>query len=237
MRFSRTLAAALFLSIPLLGAPIVLRAQEPAAPPPPAQPDTRADIPGTKAPAAPAIPLAFNAHFSGMWSGTLEYRDFSASSPDAPHTKLPTTLSMRPSPDGRAVNLEFTYDDGPDKSHPGAHKMVQEREILAFTADTAILTGTSNAQNQSFHVAGIEDFARSGYGTLVFTGPGRENDKPVDMQLTLVLEPGKFTWTKETRAAGAGDYAFRDQYTLVQQPGQAKSPVDAEGIKADFAKD
>ena len=183
------------------------------------QPDTRVDIPRTNAPAAPAIPLQFNQHFAGNWVGTLEYRDYSAASPAAPHTKLPTTLTMRPSPDGRAVNLEFTYDDGPDKAHPGQRKVVHEREILAFTADTAILTGTSNAQNQAFAVAGAQAFARTGYGTLVLTGTGKENDKPAEFRETLTLTPGSFTWVKESRpaaapGAAAGEFVFRDQYTL-----------------------
>ena len=222
MYISRRLALLLLaiplLAVPLLAAPHAPSAQEPTAPRPPAQPDTRADIPGTKAPAAPAIPLAFNVHFSGDWNGTLEYRDASASSPSATHLKRPVTLVMRPSPDGRAVNLEFTYDEGPDPRNPGVHKMQHDREILAFTADTAILTGTSNAQNQAFHVAGIEEFARSGYGTLVLTGPGRENDKPVALRVTLTLEPGSFTWRMESRGAVEADYVFRDQYTLAQQP-------------------
>ncbi len=199
----------------LLGCAFSLSAQEPVAAPHALQPDTRVDIPPTNAPVAPQIPPQFNAHFTGSWVGTLEYRDFSAASPDAPHTKLPTSLTMRPSPDGRAINLEFTYDDGPDKLHPGTRKMVHEREILAFTSNTALLTGTSNAQNQAYAVEGVEQFARTGFGTLVFTGRGKENDQPADIRMTLTLAPGSFTWLKESKpAAGGGGFAFRDQYTL-----------------------
>ena len=223
MLLFRSLAAVLFLTAPLALAPTMPAqapaAQEPTAPPATTQPDTRVDIPPSKAPTPPPIPLQFNQHFTGAWAGTLEYRDYSAASPDAPHTRLPTMLAMRPSPDGRAVNLDFTYDDGPDKQHPGQRKIVHEREILAFTADTAILTGTSNAQNQAFAVAGVEPFARTGYGTLVLTGLGKENDKPAEFRMTLTLAPGSFLWLKESRptaqpGAPAGDFSFRDQYTL-----------------------
>ena len=211
-------------AVVLLGFALGLHAQEPTLPPPPPQPDTRIDIPPSKTPVPAPIPLQFNQHFAGSWSGTLEYLDFSAASADAPHTQLPTTLVMRPSPDGRAINLEFTYDDGPDKLHPGARKMVHEREILAFTADTAILTGTSNAQNQAFAVSGMEQFARTGYGTLVLTGAGKENDQPADFRMTLTLAPGLFTWLKESKPAGSAEpFRFRDQYRFTQDPVPANS--------------
>ncbi len=189
------------------------------------QPDTRADIPRSHAPTPPPVPFQLNSHFSGSWTGTLEYRDYSAKSPDAPHTKLPTTLSMRPSPDGRAVNLDYTYDDGPDKTSatPGARKIVHEREILSFTENTANLTGTSNAQNQIFTVAGLQPFAKTGYGTLVMTGPGKENDKPVDLRVTITLAPASLVWLKESRSMNAagtpeGDFVFRDQYNFTPDP-------------------
>ena len=227
------LAALPLLSYGMLGYGMlscgVAHAQEPAAPFHPAEPDTRADIPRSNTPLPPPIPLGFNAHFTGTWTGTLEYRDFSARTADAPHTRLPTGLGMRPSPDGRAVNLDFTYDDGPDSTRPGARKIVREREILAFTAGTAILTGTANAQNQSFAVQGIEAFARTGYGKLVLTGPGKENDQPVELRMTLVLAPGSFMWLKESRptqagGGGQGEFVFRDQYTLTQTSTVAPKP-------------
>ncbi len=183
-----------FLPILLLAA--ALPAQQPTP-----QPSTLADIPRSATPTPPEVPLQFNTHFRGHYTGTLAYRDYSAPSPDAPHTQLPTSADLRPSPDGRAINLEFTYDDGPDKQHPGQRKIVKEREILAFTADTAILTGTSSAQNQAFHVDGVQPFARTGYGTLILTGPGKENDQPADIRMTLTLTPTTFTWLKESRPA------------------------------------
>ena len=209
----------------VLAAPF-LRAQQTTA-----QPDTRTDIPRSNAPTLPAIPLQFNSNFKGHFTGFLEYRDYSAKSPDAPHTKLPTTADLRPSPDGRAINLDFTYDDGPDSQHPGQRKIVKEREILAFTADTAILTGTSAAQNQSFHVDGVAAFARTGYGTLTLTGPGKENDQPADFRISITLTPTTLTWRKESRPgalapANPGTQPNTNRAATAANAAQPTNPAD-----------
>ena len=185
------------------------------------QPSPKADIPRSNAPAPPPIPLQFNSNFNGNWAGTLEYRDYKATTPDAPHTSLPTQLTMTPSPDGRAVNFLYTYQDGPapvTPSNPTGKKVVRDRTILAFTDATALLTGTSSAENQVFAVAGIDAFARAGVGTLILTGPGKENDKPADFRITVTLTATTFTWLKESRPANTQtDYVFRDAYHLTRQ--------------------
>ena len=184
------------------------------------QPSTTADIPRTNAPTPPPIPLQFNARFSGNWAGTLEYRDYKATTPDAPHTSLPTLLTMTPSPDGRAINFLYTYQDGPapvTASNPTGKKVVRDRTILAFTGATALLTGTTTAENQVFAVQGMEAFARTGLGTLVLTGQGKENDKPADFRITITLDATSFSWVKESRPAGTqAGYAFRDAYHLAR---------------------
>ena len=190
------------------------------------QPSTKADIPRSNAPAPTPIPLQFNSNFNGNWAGTLEYRDYKATtgsseSQAAPHTSLPTQLTMTPSPDGRAVNFLYTYQDGSapiTPSNPTGKKIVRERTILAFTGATALLTGTSSAENQVFAVAGIDAFTRAGVGTLILTGPGKENDKPADFRITVTLTATAFTWLKESRPANAQtDYVFRDAYHLTRQ--------------------
>ena len=210
---------------------------------PPIQPDTRVDIPRTASPEPPPIPPQFNINFTGTWTGNLETLPAPGSAvpanaaqptpaADTPHTRRPSLLVMRPSPDGRAINFDITtFDPNAPTGVASPDNSVKEREILSFTGPTAILTGTTAAQNQTFQVQGMDAFAKTGYGTLVFTGPGSQDDQPVDLRMTLTLTPNTFTWLRESRPAQSPvpatqsptptpanntPYSFRRQYTFTR---------------------
>lgn len=164
-------------------------------------------IPAKYLPAVVGDAKSLNQNMTGEWVGQLEYRDFQTNE----RVFLPTWLTMNRSADGTAVTLAYTYDDGPTKT-------VQEASTLTFStvARTATLTSNRDHTSESYAVAGLEEFARLNRGTLVLTGPGKENDKPVDVRITLTLRRNLFTFVKETKAAGA-DFKFRDGYTFTRK--------------------
>jgi hypothetical protein len=155
-------------------------------------------------PAAPAKDL--NTNFVGKWTGQLEYRDFESNA----QTFLPTWLTITETPDQKSLHFDYVYDDGPTKT---------VRELMTVTLDpaTAKITFTSDRDHSTdtYIVQGLEEFAKLGRGTLTLTGSGKENDKPVDIRITLTLRRNLYTFRKETRRQGE-DFKFRDAYTFTR---------------------
>jgi hypothetical protein len=164
-------------------------------------------IPAKYLPTSGTDARSLNQNMTGEWVGQLEYRDFQTNE----RVFLPTWMSMEPSSDGNAVTLSYTYDDGPTKT-------VKESSTLAFStaSKTATLTSNSDHTSERYAVSGLEEFAKLNRGTLVLTGPGQENDKPVDVRITVTLRRNLFTFVKETKPAGA-DFKFRDGYTFTRK--------------------
>jgi hypothetical protein len=163
-----------------------------------------APIPPKYLPTAGSDATHLNQNLTGEWVGQLEYRDFQSNE----RVFLPTWLSMTPSADGRAVQLAYVYDDGPTKT-------VRETSTLTLLPEAKRATLGSDAEADTYAVAGLEEFAKLNRGTLVLTGPGKENDKPVDVRITLTLRRNLFTLVKETKPAGE-DFKFRDGYTFTR---------------------
>jgi hypothetical protein len=151
-------------------------------------------------------PRDLNANFVGKWTGQLEYRDFQSNA----HTFLPTWLTVTETPDQKSLQFSYVYDDGPTKT---------VRELMTVTLDPATgkMSFTSNRDHSSdtYDVQGLEEFAKLGRGILVLTGPGKENDKTVDVRITLNLRRNLYTLRKETRHQGE-EFKFRDAYTFTR---------------------
>ena len=154
----------------------------------------------------PPTPISLNSSFRGDWAGTLEYRDFQSNE----QVFLPTWLTLTPAADGTTIHLRYVYDDGPTKT-------VFEDSTLALLPETSQATLTSDRDHTSdtYTVQGLPDFAKLGRGTLILTGPGKENNHPVDVRLTLTLRRNLYTLRKETRVAGE-QFKFRDAYTMTR---------------------
>lgn len=155
-------------------------------------------------PAAPQQDL--NTNFVGKWTGQLEYRDFQSNA----QVFLPTWLSVVETGDKRSLQFSYIYDDGPSKV---------VRELMTVTLDpvTSKIGFTSDREHttETYAVQGLEEFAKLGRGTLILTGPGKENSKPVDVRITLTLRRNLYTYRKETREQGE-DFKFRDGYTFTR---------------------
>jgi hypothetical protein len=151
-------------------------------------------------------PEKLNANFYGDWVGQLEYRDFSSNE----QTFLPTWLTLTPEPDGNTIHITYIYDDGPTKT-------VRESSTLTLSPATskATLTSDRDKSTDTYTVQGYTEFAKLGRGTLILTGTGQENDKPVDVRITLTLRRNLYTFRKDTKLAGE-DFKFRDAYTFTR---------------------
>jgi hypothetical protein len=141
----------------------------------------------------------------GEWTGQLEYRDFSSDE----RVVLPTWLTIKPAADGRSLHFNYTYDDGPTKTVV---------ESSAVTIDGQKYSVTSDRDHASDTYQMEEDGTKQGHGGLKFvlTGSGRENDKPVDVRITVTIERNLYRYKKETRSAGQA-FNFRDEYVMTRR--------------------
>lgn len=151
----------------------------------------------------------------GDWVGVLEYRDFQS---DA-RVQLPTWLSVRPASDANSVTLTYTYDDGPAKT-------VIEKSTVSIDSALKRYTVTSDRDHStdSYQVEGLESLAAKHRGVLVLSGSGTENDKKVDVRITITIGRNLYKFVKETRLPGQ-DFLFRDGYTFTRRDPLATSPA------------
>jgi hypothetical protein len=173
-----------------------------------------------RARATAAAPSDLNANFVGDWTGQLEYRDYSSNE----RVFLPTWLKVTEAVDHRSLIFSYVYDDGPTK-------IVRER--LVFALDSAAHKVTTTDQDESskgetttttYDVSGLEEFAKTGRGVLRLTGDGTDNDKRVEVRLTITLRRNLYSSRKEVRPAGSTDekdFQFRDGYVFTR----AQSPA------------
>ena len=156
--------------------------------------------------AGSALPQIFSA-LSGAWTGQLEYRDFQTDK----RVFLPTWLDIAASPDGKSLQFTYVYDDGPTKT-------ITERSTLSLDLANkrATLTSDRDHSADTYSIEGLEKLRPSGFGDLVLTGTGTENDKPVDVRISLTLNRNLYTFRKETRPPGK-DFLFRDGYSFTRR--------------------
>jgi hypothetical protein len=143
----------------------------------------------------------------GDWVGQLEYRDFS----DNERVFLPTWLTVKLGADGKSVQFAYTYDDGPNKT-------VKELStvVLDASAGTATITSDRDHSSDAYKGEGLAEFAKTGRGKLLLTGAGVENDKKVDVRISIVVRRNLYTYQKETRLPD-GEFLFRDGYTFTRK--------------------
>jgi hypothetical protein len=144
--------------------------------------------------------------FVGSWTGVLEYRDYQSDK----MVRLPTWLEIQTSPRG-PLHLTYIYDDGPTKT-------VVERSTVTLDAQANTYTVTSDRDHSSdiYRVSGYQDLLSKGLGILTMTGTGQENDKPVEVRITLTIGRNLYIFRKETREAGQ-EFRTRDEYVFTRR--------------------
>ena len=142
---------------------------------------------------------------TGNWVGTLEYRDFSEPATSTKRVKLPTWLTIEPS----AADLAFRYiyDDGPTKT-------VIETSIVKINSDATQYTEKGEKSESNYTVAGA-DKLKQGRGTLILSGKGTDNDKPVVVRVTLKVGRNIVEELRETAEPGQ-PYVFRHNFVFTR---------------------
>jgi hypothetical protein len=143
----------------------------------------------------------------GDWVGQLEYRDFTSNE----RVFLPTWLSVTQLADGKSAQFVYIYDDGPNKT-------VREVSVVTFDPASGIVSLTSDRDrsSDSYKGEGLAEFAKTGRGKVLLTGTGVENDKKVDVRITITVRRNLYTYVKDTRLPGE-DFKFRDGYTFTRK--------------------
>jgi hypothetical protein len=150
---------------------------------------------------------------SGEWTGQLEYRDFSTEE----HVVLPAWLEVKPAADGKSLQFTYIYDDGPTK-------IVTSSSTVAIDPASHRYTVTSDHDHSSDMYQIADHDVKNGMRQMEFvlTGTGKENDKPVEVRITITIERNLYRFRKETRLAGQ-EFLFRDAYTFTRRnPIQSK---------------
>ena len=135
----------------------------------------------------------------GKWAGTLEYRDYSEPAGSTKRVKLPTWLAIQKL--GEGLQFQYVYDDGPAKT-------VTETALLRIDGAKAVWG------KESFAVEGLGKL-REGRGTLILRGPGKENDRTVEVRTSVRVGRNILEITRETGAFGE-PMAFRHTYIFVR---------------------
>jgi hypothetical protein len=94
--------------------------------------------------------------FEGDWVGQLQYRDFGNDS----RVFLPTWLRISRTADGRSLQFDYTYDDGPTKT-------VKETSLVTIDSAASTFTVTSDRDHTSdvYKLAGLSEFSAKGRGS------------------------------------------------------------------------
>jgi len=160
--------------------------------------------PQAKQPVPTPLPYA---PFLGQWSGGLEYRDFRSDE----RVYLPTWLEVVPSADNRSLEFHYIYDDGPNKIVQETSRVTIDPEHQTFTV---LSDGDKTAE--TYQMEGLPKFYEKLAGVLVLKGSGTENDKKVDVRITIKIGKNYYRYEKQTRLPG-GDFQFRDAYTFTRR--------------------
>jgi Peptidase family S41 len=136
---------------------------------------------------------------AGDWTGTLDYRDYSADTRET----LPTMMQS----DGKV--LTWTFDDGPGKT-------VRTSEVWTFGASGQSLTMAAgkNAPDQ-WRVVESRISTDGSSLTIVLDGESIENGREVFARKILTRDGNRLRITKQTRVAGE-PFLMRQSYELRQ---------------------
>ena len=150
---------------------------------------------------------------AGSWAGVLEYRDYAEPSTSSKRVKLPTWLTIEPA--GDALKFRYVYDDGPSKT-------VTETEVVQIDVATATYQVlTPDLKKKDAYDVAVLASLREGKGTHILSGPGTENNAPVNVRTTLRIGRNILEITRETAPPGQ-PFVFRHAYTLVRATAPGK---------------
>jgi hypothetical protein len=155
----------------------------------------------------PALLDAIQANLLGAWTGNLQYRDYQSDE----LVTLPTWLEVTRTPEGGSLEFRYLYDDGPSKL---AHEV--SRVTLDLEKNTFSVASQDGKDSDVYQLSGADRLSAAGLGTLTMTGSGVENDKKVEVRITLRLGRNEYHYLRETRLPGQA-FQMRDAYNFTRR--------------------
>lgn len=154
---------------------------------------------------APASPLAPTI---GLMRGELEYRDYG----NDERVRLPSWVHVAPIGMTGAFRERTIYDDGPGKT-------LFSTDVLRVRGDRWIEGGgTGEAVSPTASTFRVAERRSTPKGQeLILLGRGTDNNRPVEVRLTVTLSDSLTTRLKEFRRPG-GSWEYRHEYRYRRAP-------------------
>ena len=145
---------------------------------------------------------AIEQSFVGRFTGTFERRE------GAETITLPARMTGKRLSEG---GVELVIEHGvPPPVGGGGERITTRLRVLAASRELEYTSG-DGARSERFR---IERFAAfTGLGELIVTGSTQEAGRPVELRILYSVEPGKLTWSRDSRPPG-GEFKFRQRYTM-----------------------
>lgn len=141
--------------------------------------------------------LGLSDRLVGVWSGTLEYKDYQD---ETRRVTLPTRLTIERTPgEPETLLFSYVYDDGPGKT-------VTSTETFAYRDSSNTLRWGAS----TFQVRSVNE------QHLIAQTEGSDNDRPATLQESITLEGDTLNIEKQVRDEGAADFSFRHRYRLTR---------------------
>ena len=139
--------------------------------------------------------------FVGRFTGTLERREGTET------MTLPVRMTGKRLDSG---GVELTIEHGAPSVGGGAEQVVTRLRVLAASRELEYTSG-DGARSERFRIERWAAF--TGLGELIVTGSTQEAGQPVELRILYSVEPGKITWTRDSRPPG-GEFRFGQRYTM-----------------------
>ena len=145
---------------------------------------------------------AIEQSFVGRFVGSFEHRE------GAETVSLPARMTGTRLSEG-GIELVIELGVTPPVGC-GGERITTKLRVLAASRELEYTSG-DGARSERFR---IERFAAfSGLGELIVTGSTQEAGQPVELRILYSVEPGRITWTRDSRSPG-GEFKFRQRYTM-----------------------
>ena len=149
--------------------------------------------------------VTFLGEFTGAWTGTLTYRDYSSGK----RISIPSELRARLSPDGRTLLMTTTYPKEPD--------MVSENELTFDVAGGRY----RDREGRDFKAEGLKLFAKNRFGCIVLLGTAEEKNAKVPLRRNVTIRSGRLQIRTET----GKPLEFRNEWSYKRVPLASKMLV------------
>jgi hypothetical protein len=154
-------------------------------------------------------PHDINANFIGNWVGHVAYPDTNSTL-----KRDPAYLKVEEVRHGKTLRMDFTFEDNGDPELDHSRRFITimpESSELKLEWDNPPLF-----PSHTFHLDGLQDFTKTGYGTLIFTGTMKEAGVMTDLRYTLILKEGLLVYQRETRPEGKQQFEIRNRYLFTR---------------------